>query len=216
MRPGLHPKGATVSDEKKPGLVRGPLTQSCVHLCVDMQIVFAHSPEWGTPWMQRVLPRVEQLARRRPERTIFTRFIPPRSAEEAPGLWRSYYRRWESMTLERLPPKMLGLLPELAALAPPAQIIDKRVYSPWLRPELGASLQARGAEALVITGGETDVCVLAAVLGAVDRGYRVVIAEDGVCSSCDSTHDALMHLYHERYGQQVEVASSEEILDAWR
>jgi nicotinamidase-related amidase len=34
------------------------------------------------------------------------------------------------------------------------------------------------ADAIVITGAETDVCVLAAVLGAVDFGYRVVVAED--------------------------------------
>lgn len=32
----------------------------------------------------------------------------------------------------------------------------------------------------------------AAVLGAVDRGYRVVLVTDAICSSADQTHDALM------------------------
>ena len=38
-------------------------------------------------------------------------------------------------------------------------------------------------DTLVISGSETDVCVLSTVLGAVDRGYRVVIAIDALCSS---------------------------------
>jgi nicotinamidase-related amidase len=69
--------------------------------------------------------------------------------------------------------------------------------------------------ALVITGAETDVCVLAAVMGAVDLGYRVVVPTDAVCSSSDETHDALLTLYRGRYGQQVETATSEEVLRAW-
>jgi hypothetical protein len=34
-----------------------------------------------------------------------------------------------------------------------------------------------------VGGVGTDVCVLAAVLGAVDRGYRVVVPTDALCSS---------------------------------
>ncbi len=55
-----------------------------------------------------------------------------------------------------------------------------------------------------------SVCVLAGVLGAVDRGYRVVVPTDALCSSSDRTHDALLTLYRERYGQQVETVPSEE------
>ena len=43
----------------------------------------------------------------------------------------------------------------------------------------------------MITGAETDVCVLATVLGAVDYGYRVVLVTDAVCSHSDTGHDAL-------------------------
>jgi spore maturation protein CgeB len=41
----------------------------------------------------------------------------------------------------------------------------------------------------VISGGETDVCVLAAVMDAVDAGYRVVLAADALCSVSDESHD---------------------------
>ena len=76
-------------------------------------------------------------------------------------------------------------------------------------------LRRRGVDTLVITGAETDVCVLAAVLGAVDRGYRVVLPTDALCSSSDRTHDALLTLYRERYGMQVETATTEMVLAAW-
>ena len=72
------------------------------------------------------------------------------------------------------------------------------------------------ADAIVITGAETDVCVLAAVLGAVDFGYRVVIASDAICSSADATHDALLQLYKSRFSEQIEIAETELILASWR
>lgn len=66
-----------------------------------------------------------------------------------------------------------------------------------------------------MTGGETDVCVLGTVMGAVDLGYRVVLVADAVCSSTDRGHDAAMTLYRERFSQQIETAPLQEILAAW-
>ena len=109
----------------------------------------------------------------------------------------------------------IDLVPELDRLVPPARVVDKRVYSPWMETMLLSLLQERDADTLVITGGETDVCVLATVLGAIDRGYRVVVAVDAICSSADETHDASLQLYKGRYGQQVEIATTEQILMNW-
>ena len=67
-----------------------------------------------------------------------------------------------------------------------------------------------------MTGGETDVCVLATVLGAVDFGYRCIIARDALCSASDEDHDAMLALYSRRFGQFVETATVEEILDIWK
>lgn len=53
---------------------------------------------------------------------------------------------------------------------------------------------------LIISGSETYVCVAATVLGAVDLGYRVILARDAVCSSSDAGHDALLKVYHQRFG----------------
>ena len=193
----------------------GGLTASCVHLCVDMQNLFDEGTDWAAPWLKRVLPIVERITATWPERTVFTRFIPVERPDEGRGAWRRYWDRWKSMTLGALPPGAVDLLPALARFVPPAEVVDKRVNSPWLGTDLDERLQARGVDSLIITGTETDVCVLAAVMGAVDRGYRVVIPTDALCSSSDQTHDALLTLYRERYGQQVETVGTDELLQAW-
>jgi nicotinamidase-related amidase len=193
----------------------GDLTGSCAHLCVDMQNLFAEGTDWATPWLRRVLPVVERITEAWPERTIFTRFIPAEHPGEGEGAWRRYWERWKSMTLDALPPGAIDLLPELARFVPPAEVVDKTVNSPWTGTDLDERLRARGVDSLVVTGTETDVCVLAAVIGAVDRGYRVVIPTDALCSSSDQTHDALLTLYRERYGQQVETVGTDELLRTW-
>jgi nicotinamidase-related amidase len=194
----------------------GPLGARTVHLCVDMQNLFAEETPWNTPWMKRVLPVVTRIAEHQPERTVFTRFIPARHPEELAGSWRRFYRRWAELTLERIDPRLLELVPPLDRLAPPATVIDKRVYSPFAEPALSELLHSRQIDTLVITGAETDVCVLAAVIDAVDQGYRVVLATDAICSSSDQTHDALMTLYQNRFSQQIETAETAAILKAWR
>jgi nicotinamidase-related amidase len=197
-------------------LAHGPLTASTAHLCVDMQNLFAEDTPWRTPWMDRVRPVVAKLARRHAGSTIFTRFVPPERPEDMPGTWRRYFERWREMTREKLDPRLLELVPELGELVPPAVVFDKRVYSPFHDGRLLPYLHRRRIDSLVVSGAETDVCVLTAVLDAVDHGLRVVIAADALCSSADETHDALMKVYNTRFSQQVEVASTDTILAAWR
>ena len=88
-------------------------------------------------------------------------------------------------------------------------------YRGWLSfPCFSKFLRLRCADTLIVSGSETDVCVLSAVLAAVDHGYRVV-AQDAVCSSSDASHDALIDLFHRRFNVRIE-ADSEQILGAWR
>jgi nicotinamidase-related amidase len=196
--------------------LRDAIPPTAVHLCVDMQRMFVEDTAWRTPWAERVLPVIIGLCERHAERTCFTRFIPARRPGEGWGTWRRYWERWPMMTLEALGPEMADLAVELGRFVPPGRVLDKRVYSPWIGTELDAVLRQSGVDTLVITGAETDVCVLAAVLGAVDLGYRIVVVSDALCSSSDKSHDSLLALYHDRYGQQVETAECAEVLDAWR
>ena len=82
-------------------------------------------------------------------------------------------------------------------------------------PVLHVSSSSR-KRALIVSGSETDVCVLATVLGAVDIGYRVIVVRDALCSSSDEGHDMLMRLYHTRFSEQIETADAEAILSRWQ
>jgi len=180
-----------------------------------MQVMFGPQSEWFAPWISKVLPVVTDIAARAPARTAFTRFIPPREPEDMPGSWQRYYQRWRHMTQERIDPEWLKLFPELARFAPPATVIDKATYSAFGASGLEPWLLAHNVDTLLITGSETDVCVLATVLAAVDRGYRVIIVTDAICSSSDQGHNGLMELYSTRFTEQVETATAAAILPDW-
>ena len=94
-------------------------------------------------------------------------------------------------------------------------MIDKTRYSAFAEPGLIEHLRQREADALIVSGSETDVCVLATVLDAVDIGYRVIVVRDAVCSSSDEGHDILMRLYNTRYSEQIETADAAAILARW-
>ncbi|MFZ1804350.1 MAG: isochorismatase family cysteine hydrolase, partial [Nitrospira sp.] len=181
----------------------------------DMQRMFAEPTEWLTPWAEKVLPRIIALVEYQPERTMFTRFIPVDKPGQGQGMWKHYYERWASMTVQNLGVDKLELVADLARFIPPASVIDKHVYGPWMGTDLHQRLQKLGVTTLIISGGETDVCVLATVLGAVDLGYRVVLAKDALCSSSDAAHDSAIDLYHQRYRGQVEPLDTDTILCGW-
>jgi nicotinamidase-related amidase len=53
-------------------------------------------------------------------------------------------------------------------------------------------------------------------MDAVDAGFRVILAADALCSVSDESHDAMLRHFGSRFGQQVEVASTDEIHAGWR
>ena len=187
---------------------------SWLHLCIDMQRMFFEQTPWQVPWMAPTLDQVGAVAGRFPERTIFTRFKPPAQPEIMPGKWRDYYQKWEMMTGRNLPQELTDVLPFLRKLVPPARIFDKLTYSPWLDGRLHQMLSSEHIDTLVMSGGETDVCVLAAALGAIDHGYGVIILKDAVCSGDDEAHDAALTLLERRFSVQVTISTVEEFLFA--
>lgn len=182
------------------------------HICVDMQRMFSEDTPWQVPWMKTVSPQVVAVSERHPERTIFTRFITPENAADMDGMWQRYYETWSVMTRSRLPSEMLDLVPQLACFTPPALVLDKHTYSPWIDGRLHAHLRERGVGTIAVSGGETDVCVLATAMGGIDLGYRVVVLSDAVCSGADETHDASMKLLGDRFSVQLELMTTEGFL----
>ncbi len=183
------------------------------HICVDMQRLFAEDTPWRVDWAVEILPEVVELAAAAPERTIFTRFLTPRSVGDLPGMWQDYYRKWPMMMEGALDPALIDLVTPLKLLTPPALVFDKRVYSPWLDGRLHRHLAENRVETLVISGGETDVCVLATVLGAIDLGYRVILIKNALCSGSDPTHDATLSVIGNRFSVQADVMLRQDFLD---
>lgn len=114
---------------KKDELRYGPVGAEAIHLCVDMQRMFAEDTDWKMPWLPRVLPNVVAITAAHPARTVFTRFIPASAPGHGVGMWRRYYERWSSMTIDEIGSDMIDLVPNLARFVPPARTFDKYVYS---------------------------------------------------------------------------------------
>ncbi|MGY3409235.1 nicotinamidase-related amidase [Bradyrhizobium sp. GM5.1] len=136
-----------------------------------------------------------------------------RSSRTVAALFSSLARK---ATRKHLPPSGLELVPALSRFVPPAAVIDKPAYSAFSNPGLASLLIDKNVGTVVITGAETDVCVLSTVLSAVDLGFRVVIVEDALCSSSDVGHDALMTMYRTRFHGQVDLMTAEELAEFWR
>ena len=104
----------------------------------------------------------------------------------------------------------------LARYVPPAAVVDKPAYSAFFRSPLAGFLLERNVRTIIVSGAETDVCVLSTVLDAVDIGFRVVIVEDALCSSSDAGHDALMTMYRVRFSEQIDLVTAESLTEFWR
>jgi nicotinamidase-related amidase len=198
------------------GSTFSPPGPNAVHLCIDVQNLFAPGGPWATPWMEKTLPSIAKLAAHAPQRTVFTRFIPPAKASDARGMWRDYYRKWENVTRDRLDPELLNLVPDLNRFVPPASVIDRMVYSAFGNGALLDFLTGHHVDTLIVSGGETDVCVLSTVLAAIDLGYRIILVDGALCSSSDESHDAILALYRQRFDIHVGVANLEQILGVWK
>lgn len=197
------------------GTLRGTIGEQSVHLCIDMQRLFAPGGPWMTPWLEHTLPVIATLVEYQPRRTLFTRFIPAKSPSDAFGTWRAYYEKWRDVTLDNLDPAFIDLVPELRKFVPPAAQFDRPTYSAFADGRLHAWLQDRHVTTLIVSGSETDVCVLATVLAAVDHGYRTIVVSDALASSSDESHDALIDLYNRRFDIQIELAPTEEVIKSW-
>ena len=189
------------------------LLRNTLHVVVDMQAIFAEPTEWYTAGLLDILPQVLELTRARIDRTLFARFMTPSRPGAAQGRWETFYQHHASVT--ELPPRFLELVEPLRSLASPATVIDKNTYSVFGAPAFEAYLAASRIDTLVITGVETDVCVLASVFDAVDRGLRVIIPADAVASSSAEGHSAVVTRILPRLKHQIDVSTVPLVLEAW-
>ena len=192
----------------------GFLDEHALHICIDMQQIFLEPGPWYAEAGLALLPKIEQLLQARNLPTVFTRFITPNTATEAIGNWQTYYKIWHQVTKEEAGEEWLALHPNLQKFAKSANTFDKTSYDAFASGSFMSSVKRANPSALVFSGIETDVCVLATVLTAVDFGYRTIIAKDAVTSSDLDSHNACFEFLFPRYSQQIEIATVADILSA--
>ena len=179
-----------------------------------MQQIFLEPGPWYTEAGLALLPKIEQLVCARNLPTIFTKFITPSTTSEAIGSWKTYYEFWHQVTKEEAGGKWLALHTSLQKFAHSENTFEKTTYDAFASGSFRSSIEKANPSALVFSGIETDVCVLATVLTAVDLGYRTIIAKDAVTSSDLDSHNACFEFLFPRYSQQIEIATVAAILSA--
>jgi nicotinamidase-related amidase len=193
-----------------------PIGADAVHVVVDMQRLFSEDTGWRVPTLDAILPNIHRLIDHRPKRSLYTRFITPSGIGAARGIWQRFYRHWPQVTRESISPDLFDLVPPLAAKARPEAQIDKDGFSSYTGVAFAPALDRLGCGMLVLSGVETDVCVFATAMEAVDRGLRVVIATDAVTSFSLPAHRAALDHILPRFEHLIDLAPTEAILAAWR
>lgn len=175
-----------------------------VLVVVDMQRVVAEDTPWRIEGVLELLPAVVALADAFAPSVIFTRHVPPDGGGD--GTWRRFYETWSELSRD---PSVWELMPALAGRA--GVHTTKSVYSCFGSQDVRDEFARPGGPALVVCGVETDCCVLATVLEAVDLGIPVTIVEDAVLSPSRAGHDGALALCR-RLGEQVDVVTAGELL----
>lgn len=191
-------------------------------LVVDMQRGFVLPGEaMEVPAARETVPQIRALvdlfrARRLP--VVFTEFVYSESApllvgelhpehKPAPRGAKTGFGLPSSSCLEGTP--SAETIDELKPL-PGELVVRKRWYDGFAGTPLDGALRARGITSLVVTGTMTDICVLATVIGAFTREYRVTVVEDGVATLWPETQRATLDIIGRAYGR---VAAAKDVLE---
>jgi nicotinamidase-related amidase len=106
------------------------------------------------------------------------------------------------------------VVPALAP-APGELAVQKHWYDAFAGTPLDGALRARGVRSLVVTGTMTDICVLATVVGAFNREYRVTVVEDGVATLWPDIQRATLDIIRRAYGRVVRAKAVADEIAAW-
>ncbi|MFQ5828745.1 MAG: cysteine hydrolase family protein [Candidatus Methylomirabilia bacterium] len=191
-------------------------------LVVDMQRGFLDPGEaMEVPPAREIVPRIQALLtlfrdKRLP--VVFSEFVyservpllvgelHPEHKPAPPGAPRGFGVP-SSSCLEDHP--SANTVPALAPL-PTELVIRKRWYDAFAGTPLDGALRARGVSSLVVAGTMTDICVLATVIGAFNREYRITVVEDGVGTLWPQIQLATLDIMRRAYAR---VVSAKEIAD---
>ena len=153
--------------------------------------------------MRDLLPTIIELADAFGDDVAYSRHVPP--ADGGHGAWKRFYENWKELDED---PTNWDLMPELAGR--PGIHVAKSTYSVLRRARAARRARSRGE--LVLCGVETDCCVLATALEAIDHGVPVTVVEDAVASPSAAGHEGALALFRRLDDDQVKVTTAARLL----
>ena len=87
---------------------------------------------------------------------------------------------------------MSGTNPELRAVLPGLEEIDRTTMNSWEDPDFHAAVKRTGRKKLILAGLWTEVCVAFPALDALREGYEVYVVADAIGGVSKTAHDAAM------------------------
>jgi len=98
---------------------------------------------------------------------------------------------------------------------PDELVVRKHGYDAFHGTPLDGALRACGVPSLVVTGTLTDICVLASIVGAFNREYRVTVAEDAVATLWPEIQRATLDIIGRAFGRVVSSKDIASEVTAW-
>lgn len=95
-------------------------------------------------------------------------------------------------------------------------VVDKPMRSAFSYTDFDLVLRNAGVRNLVVVGVTTDVCVFSTVKDAIERGYDVVLLEDGTAAADKEIHDAVVRSVQMEGGIAGCVAMVEDVIGVLR
>ena len=105
----------------------------------------------------------------------------------------------------------LELMPEVYDAGRDLVVDTKKRYDCFAATDLDHALRSLGADTLLLTGVNTNSCVLATTVAAHTRDYRAVVVEDCVDTMDPALHQAALTVIRQAFGW---AAPAEEVLAA--
>jgi nicotinamidase-related amidase len=148
-------------------------------VAVDVQRLYRDFAPWALPAVGAVAASIVRLVDALDCPLVCTRSVMPSARGVLAGPWAAYERRWQDLARRAAAePALLEPLPELQARC--RAVFDKHSYSAFEAPDFARHVARAAPAPLLVSGVETDVCVLATVFGAVDRNIPVWLVTDAL------------------------------------
>ena len=194
---------------------------------VDMQRAFLDPGEaMEVPPARDIVPQIQALldlfrGKRLP--VVFTEFtyseavpvlvglLHPEHRRAAPGAPRGFGRPSSSCLAGEA---NVHVVPDLAP-QPGELVVTKHYYDGFNGTALDAALRSRGVTHLVLTGTMTDICVLATVIGGMNREYRMTVVEDGTATLWPEIQRATLDIIRRAYARVLTAKQIAEEIGRW-